>query len=74
MKRLELEIETELPDEASFEEFYTAFKLSLSVSTREAHTCSLPGQETAGLDARFCHAGLIVKHLFYVIFLSVSSS
>ena len=36
MKRLGLEMETELPDEASFEEFQTAFKLPLSASTTEA--------------------------------------
>ena len=36
MKRLGLEVETELPDEASFEEFQTAFTLPLSMSTWEA--------------------------------------
>jgi hypothetical protein len=37
MKRLGLEeVPTELPDEASFEEFQTAFALPLSASTREA--------------------------------------
>jgi hypothetical protein len=37
MKRLGLEeVEIELPDEASFEEFQTAFALPLSASTREA--------------------------------------
>jgi len=35
-KRLGVEVETELPDEASFEEFQTAFKLPLAPSTREA--------------------------------------
>ena len=68
MKHLGLEVEIELPDEASFEEFYIAFKLPLSASTREAHTCPLSGQEPAGLDARFCLADLVAKHFFYVIF------
>jgi hypothetical protein len=36
MKKLGVEVETELPDEASFDEFQTAFKLPLSSSTREA--------------------------------------
>jgi hypothetical protein len=36
MKRLGLEVETELPDEASFDEFQTAFTLPLSTTTREA--------------------------------------
>jgi hypothetical protein len=36
MKRLGLEVETELPDEAFFDEFQTAFTLPLSATTREA--------------------------------------
>ena len=36
MKRLGVEVETQLPDEASFQEFQIAFKLPLSSSTREA--------------------------------------
>ena len=36
MKRLGVEVETQLPDEALFQEFQTAFKLPLSSSTREA--------------------------------------
>jgi hypothetical protein len=37
MKRLGLEeVETKLPNEASFEEFQTAFALPLSASTQEA--------------------------------------
>jgi hypothetical protein len=36
MKKLGLEVETQLPDEASFDEFQTAFALPLSPSTREA--------------------------------------
>jgi hypothetical protein len=45
MKRLGLEeVETELPDEASFEEFQTAFALPLSMSTREAMQVLFPGR------------------------------
>ena len=45
MKRLWLEeVETELPDEASFEEFQTAFVLPLSMSTREAMQVLFPGR------------------------------
>ena len=44
MKRLGLEKETVLPDEASFEEFQTAFKLPLSTSTREAMQVLFPGK------------------------------
>jgi hypothetical protein len=36
MKRLGLEVETELPNEASFDEFQTTFTLPLSTSMREA--------------------------------------
>jgi hypothetical protein len=36
MKRLGLEVETELPDEASFDEFQTVFTLPLIATTREA--------------------------------------
>jgi hypothetical protein len=36
MKHLGLEVETELPDEASFDEFQTAFTLPLSTTMREA--------------------------------------
>jgi hypothetical protein len=44
MKRLGIEVETQLPDEASFEEFQTAFKLPLSQSTREAMLALFPGK------------------------------
>jgi hypothetical protein len=36
MKKLGLEVETQLPDETSFDEFQTAFTLPLSSSTLEA--------------------------------------
>ena len=36
MKRLGIEVETQLPYEALFQEFQIAFKLPLSSSTREA--------------------------------------
>ena len=68
MKRLGLEKETVLPDEASFEEFQTAFKLPLLTSTQEAMLGPLLGQEPAGLDARFCLVVLVAKHRSYVIF------
>jgi hypothetical protein len=43
MKRLGLEeVPTELPDEASFEEFQTVFALPLSASTREAMQVLFP--------------------------------
>lgn len=45
MKRLGVEVETELPDEASLEEFQTAFKLPLSPSTREAMQVLFPGRK-----------------------------
>ncbi|CAD6272866.1 unnamed protein product [Miscanthus lutarioriparius] len=45
MKRLGLEeVETELPDKTSFEEFQTAFALPLSASTREAMQVLFPGK------------------------------
>jgi hypothetical protein len=45
MKHLGLEeVETELPDEAFFEEFQTAFALPLSTSTREAMQVLFPGR------------------------------
>ena len=45
MKRLSVEVETQLPDEASFQEFPTAFKLPLSSSTREAMQVLFPGRK-----------------------------
>jgi hypothetical protein len=45
MKRLGLEdVPTELPDEASFEEFQTAFAPPLSMSMREAMLALFPGR------------------------------
>jgi hypothetical protein len=44
MKLLGLKVETELPDEASFEELQTAFKLPLSTSTRDAVQVLFPGR------------------------------
>jgi hypothetical protein len=45
MKHLGLEeVETELPDEASFEEFQTAFALPLSTSTWEAMQVLFPSR------------------------------
>jgi hypothetical protein len=45
MKRLGVELETQLSDEASFQEFQTAFKLPLSLSTREAMLVLFPGKK-----------------------------
>ena len=42
----------QLPDEASFDEFQTAFKLPLSPTTREAMEVLFAGQEAAGSPAR----------------------
>ena len=44
MKRLGVEVETQLPDEASFQEFQTAFKLPLSSSTQEAMQVLFPSR------------------------------
>ena len=43
MKRLGVEVETQLPDEASFQEFQAAFTLPLKPSTREAMEVLFPG-------------------------------
>lgn len=45
MKRLGVHVETEHPDEASFDEFQTAFKLPLSDTTREAMQELLPARK-----------------------------
>jgi hypothetical protein len=47
MKKLGLEVETQLPVEASFDEFQMTFTLPLSPSTREAMNALLfwPGTE-----------------------------
>jgi hypothetical protein len=44
IKKLGLEVETEKPDEASFEEFQQAFAPPLSPSTREAMQVLFPGR------------------------------
>ena len=44
MKRLGLEVKTELPDEASFEEFQAAFTIPLSTSMREVMQVLFPGR------------------------------
>jgi hypothetical protein len=44
-KKIGVEVETQLPDEASFQEFQTAFALPLSPSTREAMQVLFPGQK-----------------------------
>lgn len=49
MKRLGLEIETEIPDEASFDEFHKAFKQPVSPSTREAMQVLFPGWKQRAL-------------------------
>jgi hypothetical protein len=36
MKKIGLEVETKFPNEASFDEFHTAFTLPLDSDTREA--------------------------------------
>lgn len=45
MRRIDLDIETELPDEASFQEFQAAFKLPLTPSKREAMQVLFPGRK-----------------------------
>jgi hypothetical protein len=46
MKKLGVKVETQLPDEASFDEFQTAFALPLSSSTREVMNVLLfPGRK-----------------------------
>jgi hypothetical protein len=51
MKRLGVHMETELPDEASFDEFQTAFVLPLSESTREAMQVLFPAQKQRTLGS-----------------------
>lgn len=51
MKRLGVHVETELPDEASFDEFQTAFVLPLSESTREAMQVLFPAQKQRTLGS-----------------------
>ena len=49
MRCLGLEHETVVPDEASFEEFQTAFTLPLSPSKREAMKVLFPGRKKRAL-------------------------
>jgi phosphatidylserine decarboxylase len=44
IKRFDVEVETQLPDEASFDEFQMAFTLPLAPSTREAMQVLFPGR------------------------------
>jgi hypothetical protein len=44
MKRLDVEVETQLPDEVSFDEFQTAFAQPLAPSTREAMRVLFPSK------------------------------
>ena len=54
MKRLGVEVETQLPDEASFQEFQEAFTLLLTPSTREAMEVLFPCRKPR--DARAVRA------------------
>jgi hypothetical protein len=62
MKKLGVEVETQLPDEASFDEFQTAFALPLSASTREAMNVLLfPGKKLRPcLGCRKCYVAQTV--------------
>lgn len=51
MKKLGFEVETELPDEASFDEFQTAFQLPLSSSKRQTMKVLFPGRKQRTLGA-----------------------
>jgi hypothetical protein len=51
MKKLGFEVETELPDEASFDEFQTAFRLPLTPSKRKAMQVLFPGRKQRALGA-----------------------
>jgi hypothetical protein len=51
MRRLGLDSETVVPDEASFEEFQTAFTLLLSPSKRDAMNALFPGRKQRALGA-----------------------
>ena len=51
MKRLGVQVNTELPDEASFDEFQTAFTTPLSESTREAMQVLFPGRKQRALGS-----------------------
>ena len=49
MKRLGVQVDTVPPDEASFDEFQTAFNTPLSESTREAMQVLFPGRKQQAL-------------------------
>ena len=49
MRRLDLDSETVVPDEASFEEFQAAFTLPLSLSKRDAMNALFPGRKQQAL-------------------------
>jgi hypothetical protein len=51
MKKLGLQIETKEPDEASFDEFHTAFRQPLSPTVREALQVLFPGRMQRALGA-----------------------
>jgi hypothetical protein len=51
MKKLGFEVETELLDKASFDEFQTAFKLPQTPSKREAMQVLFPGRKQRALGA-----------------------
>lgn len=51
MKRLGLEVETERPDEASFDDFRTAFTAPLAEDTREAMNVLFPGRKQRTLGS-----------------------
>jgi hypothetical protein len=44
MKKLGVQLDTEQPDEASFDEFQTAFRLPLDHSTEKAMEVLFPGR------------------------------
>lgn len=51
MKKLGLETETQLQDEASFDEFQSEFKLPLPSSTRESMQVLFPGRKQHAMRA-----------------------
>jgi len=51
MKKLGLEVQTEVPDEASFNEFHAALKFPLDSSTKEAMQVLFHGRKQLALDA-----------------------
>ena len=51
MKRLGVQVDMKLPDEASFDEFHTAFTTPLSESTREAMQVLFLGRKQRALGS-----------------------